>query len=176
MAPPIWTNELVALAAGVPLKERLVVLFCSVRALKVGAEPVAMSWIVLMTPAPLSLKLVALKAAIPLVAPSALASLMVMVLPPVVALAIEITPLRPLTLVTPPPAPPVQAWKLRLPAPSVNRQSPLPPSAAGRKKVRSLAGSVAGACRVTECVPALFKKATEPSLVLAVPRVRLPLP
>jgi hypothetical protein len=50
----------------------------SVRLANVGVEVVAMPWMVLMTPA-LSVKFVLLKAAIPLVLPSALASSIVMV-------------------------------------------------------------------------------------------------
>ncbi len=69
---------------------------------KEGVAVVSMFWIVLITPDEAE-KLVALKAAIPLVEPSAAASLMVMVEPPPVALAIDNTPDKPLSEVTPTP-------------------------------------------------------------------------
>src|SRR5580698_568959 len=104
---------------------------------------------VLITPEPLSVKLVELKAAIPLVEPSALALLMVTVPLLPVLLARVNTPDCESIDVTPPPAPPVQDWKLRSPKPSDSRQSPLLPLVVGRVSVKLLAGSVAGACSVT---------------------------
>jgi hypothetical protein len=79
-----------------PLGVRLLVLMAA----KVGLAVVAMSWMVFTTPETAE-KLVELKAAMPLVAPSAAALSMVMVLPPVVALATVSAPVRVLRLDTP---------------------------------------------------------------------------
>src|SRR5512141_1465340 len=73
-----------------------------VRPAKVGLAVVAMFWMVLMTPAPLSVKLALLKVAIPLVVASALASLMVMVLPTPAVLLMIRAPVRVSRLLTPP--------------------------------------------------------------------------
>src|SRR6516164_5239830 len=64
-----------------------------------------MSWIVLITPETLSEKLVPLKAAIPLVAESALALLIVMADPEPVELLIVSKPVMPSSVATPVPAP-----------------------------------------------------------------------
>jgi len=81
-------------------------------------------------------------------------------------------------LVTPPATPPVQALKLRTPAPLVCRQLPLPPSAFGNRNVKLLVGSVDGADNETVCVPptAASLKLTEPAVVPATPRLRLLVP
>jgi len=73
-----------------------------VRPANVGLEVVAMFWMVLMVPVPLSWKLVALKVAIPLVEASALALLMVTVVPIPVLLARSKAPVKASRLLTPP--------------------------------------------------------------------------
>ena len=91
---------------------------------KVGLAPLLMFWIVLTTP-DAALKLVALKVAIPLVAPSAAALAMVMAEPDPVELLMVKVPDRPSSEVTPPepPLPPLrQLAKLKAPVtPSVVR-------------------------------------------------------
>ena len=64
----------------------------NVKPAKVGLALLAMSWTVLIVPLPLSLKLVALNVAIPLVEASALALLMVTMPPAPEALAIVTAP------------------------------------------------------------------------------------
>src|SRR5512146_37647 len=129
---------------------------------------------VLMVPEPLSVKLVVLKVAMPLVEASALALSMVMVERAPVELAGVNAPVRPSRLVTPPPGPPVQAEKLNVPEPSVCRQSPLLPSAVGRVKARLLA--VTPDCRVRVLALVALFRTMAPVFVLAVPSVRLPAP
>ena len=75
-----------------------------------------MFWMVLAIPL-LTLKLLGLNSASPNWDVEAL--LMVIVLEEVVALLIDTTPVRLLMEVTPPDAPPVQDWKLRVPEPLV---------------------------------------------------------
>ena len=188
---PLVTSTLLAAAdvtwsALLPLPNRMPLLvkvlvpvppLATVRALvkvspaKVGLEMVAISWMVLITPLPLSVKLVALKVAIPLVVPSAAALLMVMVPALPELLASVSTPVWLSRLVTPPPAPPVQAPKLNTPLPLLSTQSPLAPAVAGRVRMMLPAG--APDCKVVVKALVPFCKMIEPVLVLAVPRVRL---
>ena len=129
-----------------------------------------MPWMVLMTPEPLSLKLVLLNVAIPLVEPSALALSMVMVPLPPVELAKLSTPVWLSKLVTPPPAPPVQAAKVNTPAPDDSRQSPLLPPVVG--SVRLKLEPDAPDFRVTALPLVLLLKTIAPLLPLAVPSVK----
>ena len=127
-----------------------------------------MFWMVLAIP-PATLKLVELNWAKPNWVVEA--GLMVMVLEEVVTLLIDTMPVRLLMEVTPPPAPPVQVWKLRAPVPLVSRQSPLAPSAVGRVKV--VLAAVAPLCRVSILALVELLKLMDPLLVEAVPIVRL---
>lgn len=124
-----------------------------------------------------ALKLVALKAAIPLVAPSAAALLMVMVEPAPEELATVSVPDRPSRETTPPEPPPLtdkQLAKLSTPEPLVVRHWALVPSAVGKVKVKLL--PLTPDCRVTVLLLVEFLKATEPVLVEPVPSVKEPLP
>ncbi len=133
---------------------------------KVGLDVVAMFWIVLTAPE-LTLKLVELKEAIPLVV--VVASSMVMVEPEAVALATLKAPDSVFRLVTPEPAA-AQPPKKRLPEPSTFRQSLLEPVALGSRSEKLELGLVDGASSETELAPAALLKAMAPAEVEAVPK------
>src|SRR5579884_900568 len=161
---PAFTKWSPLLTVNVPL---------TVRPAKVGVEDVAMPWAVSITPE-LAVKSVALKAAIPLVEPSAAAFWIVMVLPAPVASAMARAPLKPFRLDTPP-LPPEdpdrQLPKENTPEPLVSRHWPLEPSAVGRVKVRLPPVAPAWSVRVLLLVELL--NVMEPVLLEAVPRDRL---
>ena len=120
------------LPAAVPVPNVSPVAVVTLRPAKLGVAVESMFWIVLMVPL-LAVKFVLLNWAIPLL--EVVASSIVIVLREPLELAIVKTPIRPSTLVTPPPGPPVQAVKLRTPEPLLVIQSPLAPAVIGRVKV-----------------------------------------
>src|ERR1700729_867899 len=112
------------------------------RPAKAGVAALLIPCTVLIVPVPLSVKLVALKVAIPLVEASALALLIVMVPALPLLLLKDRTPVWVSRLVTPPPAPPVQLPQLgAVLAPPEIRQEPVATSAKRAKALVVLAYS-----------------------------------
>lgn len=116
-----------------------------------------------------TLKLVALNWAIPFWLVEAL--LIVIVLPPVVALAMVTAPVRLLRLVT---AVDKHVPKLNTPEPSVFKHWLALPSAVGKVKARLL--PVTPLCRVSVLLLVLLANTTLPVALLPTPRVRPPAP
>ena len=106
-----------------------------VRPAKLGAAEVAISCTVLTAPE-VTVKLVALKLAIPLATSEALSIVTVAPLP--LELANVKTPVKPSKDVTPPPAPPVQDANASTPLPLLTKQSLVLPAVVGRVKLKLL--------------------------------------